>query len=96
MKYLFLLLPFLSFSQKDKVLHFAAGSIITTSVYHFSYQRTHNHPKSLLLGLSAGLLAGVAKEVYDPVFDDKDLIATVAGSLSVSITIDLSKQRIKR
>jgi len=82
-----------AFSQQDKVKHFVAGSTISFVSYKVLYKKTKNHPKSLLLGMASGILAGVAKEVYDPVFDKNDLLSTALGSVSVGITIDLLPNR---
>jgi len=86
---LLLLIPFLSFSQQDKVNHFLAGSTISSVTYSVVYLKTKNPKKAFWFGLASGVAAGVAKEIYDPVFDPKDLAATAAGSFSVSFTITL-------
>ena len=89
MKYFFFLLPFVALGQQDKVKHFLAGSAISSATYSVVYLQTHNPKKAFWFGLASGVVAGIAKEIYDPVFDPKDLAATAAGSLSVSFTITL-------
>jgi len=89
MRYLFLIIPFLSFGQQDKVKHFLAGSAISSTTYSVVYLQTHNPKKAFWFGIASGVAAGIAKEIYDPVFDPKDLAATAAGSFSVSFTITL-------
>jgi hypothetical protein len=92
---LFMLMTIKTFGQQDKVKHFVAGSTISFVSYKFLYKKTKNHPKSLLLGMASGIVAGIAKEVYDPVFDNNDLLATSFGSISIGITINLQNQRKK-
>jgi hypothetical protein len=89
-KYILLFVPFMLTAQMDKAKHFAAGGTITAISYTLIYKKTKSHPKSLLLGMASGIIAGVAKEVYDPVFEKKDILATALGSVSVGITIDLA------
>ena len=89
MRYLFLIIPLLSFGQQDKVKHFLAGSAISSATYSVVYLQTHNPKKAFWFGLASGIAAGIAKEIYDPVFDPKDLAATAAGSFSISFTITL-------
>lgn len=93
---LFMLMTINTFGQQDKVKHFVAGSTISFVSYKVFYKKTKNHPKSLLLGMASGILAGVAKELYDPVFDNKDLAATALGSVSIGITIDLQSNQSSR
>jgi len=93
---LFLVITINTFGQQDKVKHFVAGSTISFVSYKLLYKKTKNHPKSLLLGMASGIVAGIAKEVYDPVFDKNDLLATSLGSVSIGIVIDLQSNQSNR
>ena len=67
----------------DKKLHFIAGLCISVAamLLYFYYYGTVN----VLLGVGGGMVAGVAKEVYDyldyGLYDKQDMLATWAGSL---------------
>lgn len=62
--------------QRDKVLHFAAGAVISSATYALT--------GSLWGAVLAAALAGAAKEAYDATgrgtVDLWDFIATVAGA----------------
>ena len=80
----------MGFGQQDKVKHFVAGGLVSAATYEFTYKLTNNRKKAFWYGLGAGTIAGVGKEVYDinrTGFDHKDLAATIAGSLTINITI---------
>jgi len=96
MRYLFLIIPLLSFGQQDKVKHFLAGSAISSATYSVVYLQTHNPKKAFWFGLASGVAAGIAKEIYDPVFDPKDLAATVLGSFTFTVTINLLSNQSSR
>lgn len=57
--------------ERDKVKHFVASSIISSSVQHY----TQNWKISSVACISVG----VAKEMIDNVFDEEDLMYDVAG-----------------
>jgi len=69
----------------DKLLHFAAGALITTLVIIVT--------GSLALAGVAVLLAGVLREVYDAYHPDTntvdiwDIVATCAGWIPVSLVV---------
>ena len=96
MRYLFLIIPLLSFGQQDKVKHFLAGSAISSATYSVVYLQTHNPKKAFWFGLASGVAASIAKEIYDPVFDKKDLAATVLGSFTFTVTINLLSNQSSR
>jgi hypothetical protein len=96
MKYLFLLLPFVALGQQpDKIKHYVAGASISAISYSFVAPRV-SHRDALLISFATGVVAGVAKELYDPVFDKKDLAATVLGSFTFTITINLLSNQSSR
>ena len=100
MKYLFLLLPFVAlgqkpFSQNDKIKHYVAGASISAISYSLVAPRV-SHRDALLISFATGVVAGFAKEIYDPVFDKKDLAATVLGSFTFTVTINLLSNQSSR
>ena len=87
-----LLFPMLVLSQQDKIKHFVAGATISSLTYISVYKATKNKKKAIIYSIAASSIAGLSKELYDSNktgFDNKDLIATIAGGISVNITIDL-------
>lgn len=70
--------------QPDKVKHFIAGTVISASTYSIVYRITGNKGRSMLIGFGAGVLAGIAKELYDMTGrgtpDVKDAIWTGIGA----------------
>ena len=93
-----LLLPtflfFQDFKEKDKQLHFAAGSIIGTSGYIWSYQKHHDKKRAMITGVCLAFAAGVIKEMYDGQIKGgyvelEDIAATTLGGITWSLTIPL-------
>lgn len=70
-----LILPLLALPACDKALHAGAGAGISAVVYKASGSKE--------LGCAASVVAGVAKEVIDPIPDPFDIMATVAGGCGV-------------
>ena len=68
----------------DKKLHFLAGFIISVVFTLLAYD---------VVGLTAGVMAGLGKEVYDYYdygdFDQRDFLFTVAGSIAGVILVGL-------
>ena len=66
----------------DKKLHFIAGLCISVAamLLYFYYYGTVN----VLLGVGGGMVAGVAKEIYDyfdyGLFDELDMLITWLGA----------------
>ena len=67
----------------DKKLHFIAGVCITCVAVLLCY--LCNGTTNLWLGIGCGMVAGVAKEIYDyldyGLFDKQDMLYTWAGSI---------------
>lgn len=67
----------------DKKLHLLAGICITCVAVLLCY--LCYGPVNIWIGLGCGMVAGVAKEIYDEItyggFDKLDMLATWAGSL---------------
>lgn len=98
-------LTFLSqdFREKDKQLHFAAGTVIGAVGYHLYQNEFGKVPQShsILAGLAMGFAAGTVKELFDTSiqgekFDTEDLAATVLGSFTISVSIPLFQTERKR
>jgi len=88
------------FRERDKQLHFAAGSIIGAFGYHMYQKEFGKVPQSysILAGLATGFAAGTAKELFDTAiqgekFDSEDLAATFLGSFTIAVTIPLFQNR---
>jgi len=104
MKYLFLLLPFVALGQNDKIKHYVAGASISAISYSLVANRASaslSHRDALLISFATGVVAGVAKEIYDSkgngTPDVNDAIATALGSFTFTVTINLlSNQSYRR
>ena len=72
--------------EKDKQKHFVAGV-----VSGFVGSKITKH--KFLGSLVSSIIVGVGKEVYDEIkykgFDNKDILATALGGLTVGITIKI-------
>ena len=97
-KIYFLLLLFTSamFAQieKDKKLHFGAGVVAGGIGYHYFLQKTGDKKKAVIGGVLTSIVAGAGKEFIDSRmpgnrFDNKDLLATTLGGVSINLTISL-------
>jgi hypothetical protein len=84
-------------TEPDKQLHFAAGVIATTVGYEWALKRYGDKKKAFFIGLGVGLTAGIAKESFDNwrpgnYFDERDVVATCLGSLSVTIPLTIFRK----
>lgn len=92
-----LLLSTFSYGQKiekDKKMHFGAGALISTFTYTAVGLATKNKTKAFVYSVGVGTAFGLAKEVYDSRkggtgFNNADLVATVLGSVSVGVTLNV-------
>ncbi len=78
----------------DDKLHFGAGAVISGSTYAVVYSVTKNKKKAFWYSLGASTIAGLTKEVYDSgkennKFDTGEWVATTAGRLTISTTLEL-------
>ena len=89
-------------TEPDKRLHFAAGAIATTIGYEWALKKYKgDKKKAFFVGLGVGLAAGIAKESFDNwrpgnYFDERDVLATFMGSLSVSIPLSIFRKPKKK
>lgn len=85
--------------QMDKAAHLAAGVLISGSAQVLAFELTENRNKSMLIGFTAGCMAGVAKELYDmnghgtPSFKDALWTGVGAGLGTVSIYFTLKPKK---
>jgi len=85
-------------TEPDKKLHFAAGAIATTIGYEWALKKYKgDKKKAFFVGLGVGLAAGIAKESFDNwrpdnYFDERDVLATFMGSLSVTIPLTIFRK----
>ena len=89
-------------TESDKQLHFAAGAIATTIGYEWALKKYKgDKTKAFFVGLGTGLVAGIAKESFDNwrvgnYFDERDLLATMMGSVSVTIPLSIFRKPKKK
>jgi len=77
----------------DKQLHMAGCFMISSVTTSYVYNRTADKRKAILIGFGAGMVAGIAKEVYDlgygnPELSDilADAIGSSLGAVSITFT----------
>lgn len=85
-----LFLPILCQAQKDKVMHFAAGAVVSSITFITVSEITENRNIAFWSSVGASVLVGLVKEFYDERkyggFDTRDLVATSMGGLTVSVS----------
>ena len=102
-KYL-LLIPFFSFGQLDKTLHYGCGLLISFMTGEVVYQLTDNNAMAMSAGFAFGTGAGFAKEEIDAVSGkpkSKEDILTTAwgashGAICLRVRIDIGEKRKQR
>ena len=98
----FILIPLLIFffnanaqllAESDKQNHFAAGAIIGGITYGIALQETEDKTVAFVSSVVAAFAAGYIKETFDANqgygFDNRDMLATTYGGLSVGIVFDI-------
>jgi len=95
------ILPFIMFGQmwkeKDKHYHYGAGVVVSAITYEYVYRKTDNKTKALIYSLGSAVLVGTLKELVDANqkgnrFDNRDLLATTYGGLTVGFTFTLFRK----
>lgn len=95
---LILLLPTLTLNaqllnEPDKKMHFAAGTIFGGIAYGIVLEETEDKTLAFAASIVTAFAAGYIKETYDKnrgyTFDNRDLLATSYGGLSMGITLDI-------
>ena len=98
----FILIPLLIFffnanaqllAESDKQNHFAAGTIIGGITYGIALQETEDKTIAFVSSVVAAFAAGYIKETFDANqgygFDNRDMLATTYGGLSVGVVFDI-------
>lgn len=80
--------------EQDKAIHYLAGAVVTSTVHDLIFEKTKSKPKAVFYSFMTGVAVGALKETIDSrqkgnKFDDKDLLATTYGSMSIAIVISL-------
>ncbi len=83
--------------EYDKQLHFAVGTLISTSVYFVVYYHTGSKFLAVSSAIVATAIVAIGKEIYDQIdyggFDFKDIKATVYScSISIPLSLVLGKK----
>ena len=101
MKYILTLLLALSFipmnaqllTEPDKKMHFGAGFIFGGISYGIIFEETQDKQLALLGSVATAFAAGYIKETRDKrmgyKFDNRDLLATTLGGLTIGVTFDI-------
>ena len=79
--------------KRDKLLHMGGSYFMSSSVSSLVYDKTKDKKKSLIIGFTASMVLGMAKEIYDIKYgkpDIKDVIANTVGSSLGIITIRIT------
>jgi len=91
MKFILLILPFLSFGQMDKNYHYLAGAGISIMTGELALSIKDNNAFALSTGIVMGTCAGLAKEQWDRSqgreFDKMDAMVTTWGALNGAIML---------
>ena len=80
-------------TENDKQKHFVAGIVISGLSYEWGLKRFEDKRKAAAFSLGMGLAAGIAKESFDnwkgfpSYFDDRDILATMMGSVTITIPL---------
>ena len=81
-------------TESDKQKHFTAGMVVSAVGYQWGLRKFESKKKATFFAVGLGLAAGIAKESFDSFrpgnyFDERDLLATVMGSVSITIPLNL-------
>jgi len=77
----------------DKQLHMAGCFMISSLTTSYVYNRTADKRKAIAIGFGAGMVAGIAKEIYDIKYgnpDWNDILADAIGSGLGAVSITLT------
>ena len=80
-------------ASTDKQLHMAGCFMISSMTTSYVYNRTADKRKAVLIGFGAGMVAGIAKEIYDINYGSSqwsdiaaDAIGSGLGAVSITFT----------
>jgi hypothetical protein len=89
-------------TENDKQKHFITGMIISGLSYEWALKKWEDEKKAAMFSIGMGLAAGIAKESFDnwkgfpSYFDDRDILATVMGSVTITIPLAVFQKPKKR
>ena len=89
-------------SEPDKQKHFIAGIVISGLSYEWALKKWEDEEKAAMFSIGMGLAAGIAKESFDnwkgfpSYFDDRDILATVMGSVTITIPLAVFQKPKRR
>lgn len=72
-------------AEPDKILHFTASALISGVTYGVARHNGLSKGKAAAIAFSTAMMVGIAKEIYDPVFDNKDIQADALGAMIVPL-----------
>jgi hypothetical protein len=89
-------------SEPDKQKHYIAGIVISGLSYEWALKKWEDEEKAAMFSIGMGLAAGIAKESFDnwkgfpSYFDDRDILATVMGSVTITIPLAVFQKPKRR
>ena len=87
-------------AESDKQNHYAAGTIIGGIAYGIALGETEDKTVAFVTSIVTAFAAGYIKETFDAKqgygFDNRDLLATTYGGISVGITFDILTRNGKK
>jgi hypothetical protein len=92
-----LLLSFYCEAQEEKWQQVCAGAVVSTASYHLLVKKNNNKWKSRAGAILITFVAALGKEYIDQasgkgVYNKKDVWATMAGCLSLTLTFPLRRK----
>jgi len=80
-------------AETDKQKHYVAGAMVGSIVYGITLGETEDKTLAFAASILGSFAAGYIKETFDAKqgygFDNRDLLATTYGGLTVGITLDI-------
>lgn len=80
-------------TEHDKQRHFAAGAVIGSLAYGIILEESQDKKTAFIASVAAAFAAGYFKETIDKKngykFDNRDLLASTYGGLTIGITLDI-------
>ena len=87
-------------TESDKRAHFTAGAAFGGIAYGLMLEETESKPIAMAASILTAFTVGYIKESHDAKrgygFDNRDLLATTYGGLSIGITLDIFARKPKK
>ena len=64
----------------DMHLHLGATYIISSATTAYTFSKTKNKEKAMLIGFGVGMAVGITKELIDKYPQNKDMLGNIVGS----------------